>query len=73
MIEICLQGQQVGQAFLPGTGGYFVPTVANPQRFFNAQQMQQIRAQPRWNNAGQVRQPVQTGAAGMCDGNYAYN
>lgn len=52
-----MQGQQVGQIFQPGGAGYFVPTVAQAQRFFTPTQM---RATPRWGNPQQVR-PTQQG------------
>lgn len=51
-----MQGQQVGQIFQPGGAGYFVPTVAQAQRFFTPTQM---RATPRWGNPGQQVRPTQ--------------
>ncbi|KAL1115692.1 hypothetical protein AAG570_005982 [Ranatra chinensis] len=48
--------QQMGQIFQPGTaGGYFVPTLPQPQRFFGPTQISQIRPQPRWPAQPQVR------------------
>ncbi|XP_060073847.1 polyadenylate-binding protein 4-like [Ylistrum balloti] len=61
-----MQGQQMGQMgqmsqmFQPGGGaGYFVPQMPQTQRsFFAPQQMQQMRASPRWQT---VRQPNPAG------------
>lgn len=40
--------QQMGQIFQPGgAGGYFVPTIPQPQRFYGPQ-VTQIRTTPRW-------------------------
>jgi polyadenylate-binding protein len=40
--------QQMGQIFQPGgAGGYFVPTIPQPQRFYGPQ-VTQIRSTPRW-------------------------
>lgn len=61
MAGMRMQGQQVGQAFIPGSSGYFMPTVANPNRYFTPQ-MTQVRPQPRWNPQ-QVR-PAQAATAG---------
>ncbi|KAI5712903.1 hypothetical protein M8J76_010508 [Diaphorina citri] len=53
--------QQMGQLFQPGsTGGYFVPTLPQPQRFYGPTQMTQIRPQPRWAAAPQMRPSGQT-------------
>lgn len=47
--------QQLGQIFQPGTtGGYFVPTIAQPQRFYGPQ-VTQIRTTPRWAPQPPVR------------------
>lgn len=53
--------QQIGQFIQPGsTGGYFVPTIPQPHRFYGAAQMAQIRATPRWP----AQSPVRPGAQG---------
>jgi polyadenylate-binding protein len=40
--------QQMGQIFQPGgAGGYFVPTIPQPQRFYGPQ-VTQVRSTPRW-------------------------
>lgn len=61
--------QQIGQFIQPGsTGGYFVPTIPQPQRFYGAAQMAQLRATPRWPAQSPVRPGAQGGAnayAGM--------
>lgn len=55
--------QQMGQIFQPGgAGGYFVPTLPQPQRFYGPAQMAQIRATPRWTAQPQVRPNAQGGA-----------
>lgn len=47
--------QQMGQIFQPGgAGGYFVPTIPQPQRFYGPQ-VTQIRTTPRWASQPQVR------------------
>lgn len=47
--------QQIGQIFQPSTaGGYFVPTIAQAQRFYGPQ-VTQIRTTPRWAPQPQVR------------------
>ncbi|XP_070505907.1 polyadenylate-binding protein [Chironomus tepperi] len=54
--------QQMGQIFQPGgAGGYFVPTIPQPQRFYGPA-VTQLRTTPRWASQPQVRQP-QTAAA----------
>jgi polyadenylate-binding protein len=58
--------QQMGQIFQPGgAGGYFVPTIPQPQRFYGPQ-VTQIRTTPRWASQGPVRQNVaqNAGSAG---------
>jgi polyadenylate-binding protein len=46
--------QQMGQIFQPGgAGGYFVPTIPQPQRFFGPQL--QIRSAPRWATQAPIR------------------
>lgn len=46
--------QQMGQIFQPGgAGGYFVPTLPQPQRFYGPQV--QIRSAPRWATQAQIR------------------
>lgn len=55
--------QQMGQIFQPGSaGGYFVPTIPQPQRFYGPAVTQLARTTPRWASQPQVRQP-QTAAA----------
>jgi polyadenylate-binding protein len=50
--------QQMGQIFQPGgAGGYFVPTIPQPQRFYGPQ-VTQIRTTPRWASQAPVRQNV---------------
>lgn len=57
--------QQMGQIFQPGgTGGYFVPTLPQPQRFFGPAQMAQMRPQPRWAAQPHVRPNTQAAASG---------
>lgn len=48
-----------------GAGGYFVPTLPQPQRFYGPAQMAQIRATPRWPAQPQVRPNAQGGASGF--------
>lgn len=57
------QGQQVGQIFQPGGGGYFVPTM--PQQRYVQPAAYQVRATPRWGTHQQVRvaQPAAAGFA----------
>ncbi|CAH1405997.1 unnamed protein product [Nezara viridula] len=58
--------QQMGQIFpTGGTGGYFVPTLPQPQRFFGPAQMAQMRPQPRWPAQPQVRPSTQAAASGF--------
>lgn len=58
--------QQMGQMFQPsGAGGYFVPTIPQPQRFFGPAQMAQMRPQPRWPAQPQVRPSTQAPASGF--------
>jgi polyadenylate-binding protein len=55
--------QQMGQIFQPGgAGGYFVPTIPQPQRFYGPA-VTQLRTTPRWASQPQVRQPQAAGAA----------
>nr|CAD7433757.1 unnamed protein product [Timema monikensis] len=58
--------QQMGQQIYQpgGTGGYFVPTIPQPQRFYGPAQMAQIRATPRWPSQPQARHNTQGGASG---------
>lgn len=61
---------QIGQFIQPGAaaGGYFVPTIPQPQRYYGATQMSQIRTTPRWPAQPQVRPGTQGSAnafAGM--------
>ncbi|XP_071441749.1 polyadenylate-binding protein 1A isoform X2 [Hetaerina americana] len=52
--------QQMGQQiFQPNSAGYFVPTLPQPQRFYNPAQIAQIRATPRWPAQPQVRPSAQ--------------
>lgn len=60
MAGMRMQGQQVGQAYLPGGAGYFVPTMPS-QRYFTPQQMAQVRATPRWQGQQQIRQAQAAG------------
>ncbi|KAF6212757.1 hypothetical protein GE061_010465 [Apolygus lucorum] len=58
--------QQMGQIFQPGgAGGYFVPTLPQPQRFFGPAQMTHVRPQPRWPAQPQVRPNAQSAASGF--------
>lgn len=55
--------QQMGQIFPPGgAGGYFVPTIPQPQRFYGPQ-VTQIRSTPRWAAQPQVRPATAAAAA----------
>lgn len=55
--------QQMGQIFQPGgAGGYFVPTIPQPQRFYGPQ-VTQIRTTPRWAAQPQVRPAAAAAAA----------
>lgn len=55
--------QQMGQIFQPGgAGGYFVPTIPQPQRFYGPA-VTQLRTTPRWASQPQVRQPQAAAAA----------
>nr|CAD7404124.1 unnamed protein product [Timema cristinae] len=58
--------QQMGQQIYQpgGTGGYFVPTIPQHQRFYGPAQMAQIRATPRWPSQPQARHNTQGGASG---------
>ncbi|KAK9505104.1 hypothetical protein O3M35_009243 [Rhynocoris fuscipes] len=57
--------QQMGQIFQPGgAGGYFVPTLPQPQRFFGPAQMAHVRPQPRWPAQPQARPNPQAAASG---------
>ena len=50
---------QMGQFIQPGAStGYFVPTIPQPQRYYGAAQMAQIRTTPRWPAQPQVRPGV---------------
>lgn len=65
--------QQLGQIFQPSTaGGYFLPTITQPQRFYGPQ-VPQMRPTPRWAAQHQARpaagQPVAAaGATGAYPG-----
>lgn len=65
--------QQLGHIFQPGgAGGYFVPTLAQPQRFYGPQ-MPHMRTQPRWATQPPVRQQggaQNAGAATVAAGAY---
>lgn len=55
--------QQMGQIFQPGgAGGYFVPTIPQPQRFYGPA-VTQLRTTPRWASQPQVRQGQAAAAA----------
>ncbi|XP_046383463.1 polyadenylate-binding protein 4-like [Ischnura elegans] len=51
--------QQMGQQIFQPNSGYFVPTLPQPQRFYNPAQIAQIRATPRWPAQPQVRPSAQ--------------
>lgn len=57
--------QHMGQIFQPGgNGGYYVPTIAQPQRFFG-KQVSQIRSTPGWFRPNAANQnAVAANAAG---------
>jgi len=58
--------QQMGQMFQPGgAGGYFVPTLPQPQRFFGPAQMAQMRPQPRWPAQPTIRPNAQAPGTGF--------
>uniref|UniRef100_U5EVS1 Polyadenylate-binding protein n=1 Tax=Corethrella appendiculata TaxID=1370023 RepID=U5EVS1_9DIPT len=62
--------QQMGQIFQPGgAGGYFVPTIPQPQRFYGPQ-VTQIRTTPRWAGTPQVRPSSQNAVASAAAGGY---
>lgn len=55
---------QMSQFIQPGsTGGYFIPTVPQPQRFYGTAQMAPIRTTPRWPAQNPVRPGAQGGAS----------
>lgn len=55
--------QQMGQIFQPGgAGGYFVPTIPQPQRFYGPA-VTQLRTTPRWATQPQVRQQQNAAAS----------
>merc|ERR1719412_1594948 len=54
--------QQMGQMQQMGMGGYFMPTMPQPQRFFTPAQ---IRAQPRWPQQQAVPRPGGMPGMGM--------
>merc|ERR1711935_154336 len=54
--------QQMGQMQQMGMGGYFMPTMPQPQRFFTPAQ---IRAQPRWPQQQAVPRPGVPGQMGL--------
>lgn len=56
--------QHMGQIFQPGgNGGYYVPTIPQPQRFFG-KQVSQIRSTPGWFRANANQNAVAANAAG---------
>lgn len=58
--------QQMGQMFQPGgAGGYFVPTLPQPQRYFGPAQMAQMRPQPRWPAQPTIRPNAQAPGTGF--------
>lgn len=60
---------QMGQFIQPGnTGGYFVPTLPQPQRFYAASQMAPIRTTPRWPAQTPVRPGAQAGTNAYATG-----
>lgn len=51
-----VQGQtQMGQAYMPGSGGFFVPTMSANQRYMTPQQFNHLRARG-WQGPGGIRQ-----------------
>lgn len=55
--------QQMGQIFQPGAaGGYFVPTIPQPPRFYGPA-VTQLRTTPRWATQPQTRQPQNAGVS----------
>lgn len=61
--------QQMGQFIQPGsTGSYFVPSLPQPQRFYAASQMAQIRTTPRWPAQTSVRPGAQAGSNAYAGG-----
>lgn len=55
---------QMGQMFQPNTpGGYFVPALPQPQRFYGHTQVTPIRTTPRWPSQPQVRPNAQGGTS----------
>lgn len=64
---------QMGPFIQPGgSGGYFVPTIPTPQRFYGAAQMPQIRTSPRWPAQTPVRPGGQAGAAAYANMTNSY-
>lgn len=56
---------QMGQMFQPGgAGGYFVPTLPQPQRYFGPAQMAQMRPQPCWPAQPTIRPNAQAPGTG---------
>lgn len=49
--------QQVGQVFQPSGASYFVPTMAQTQRFYAPAQLPQLGTRPRWPPAAQPLRP----------------
>ncbi|KAF7274395.1 poly(A) binding protein [Rhynchophorus ferrugineus] len=63
---------QMGPFIQPGgSGGYFVPTIPAPQRFYGTQ-MTQIRTSPRWPAQTPVRPGGQAGAAAYANMSNSY-
>lgn len=60
---------QMGPYLQPGatTGTFYVPTIAQPQRFYGGAQMAQMRTTPRWPAQSPVR-PGQQGSANSYTG-----
>lgn len=56
--------QQMGQIFQPGGGGYFVPTLPQPQRFYGPA-VTPLRTTPRW-----ASQPVRQNAVAQNPAGY---
>jgi polyadenylate-binding protein len=56
--------QQMGQIFQPGGGGYFVPTIPQPQRFYGPA-VTPLRTTPRW-----ASQPVRQNAVAQNPAGY---
>lgn len=61
--------QQVGQVFQPSGTSYFVPTLAQGQRFYSPAQIPQMGPRPRWAVQPQIRQAAQANPFSMAGNN----